>query len=129
MAVYAGTPHVATNSDGSAADLIPADLDPATHPIVAQHFFGIEPLRPIGPIAADVVADLRRRRQVQRLHRRGDRVLGEFLAELGAEFSIQTPIDKKLDTYAEIESEALETAGGDEFWQPPLYEVERSAQE
>ncbi len=81
--------------------------------------------RHVGAVAAEVMADLRRRRKVQRLHRLGDRVLGEFLAELGAEFSIQTPIDKKLDTYAEIESEALETAGGDEFWQPPLHGVER----
>ncbi len=58
-------------------------------------------LRPIGPIAAEVVADLRFRRKVQRLHRLGDRVLGEFLAELGAERGIQTVIDQKLDTYAE----------------------------
>ncbi len=44
-------------------------------------------------VAADVVADLKFRRQVERLHRLGDRVLGEFLAELGAERGIQTVID------------------------------------
>ncbi len=82
-------------------------------------------LRPIGRIAAEVVADLRRRRKAQRLHRLGDRVLGEFLAELGAERGITTIIDQKLDTYIEIEPEVLEAAGGDEFWQPPLHGVER----
>ena len=42
---------------------------------------------------------------IQRLHGLGDRVLGEFLAEIGAERSIMTLIDRKLDTYAELEPE------------------------
>jgi hypothetical protein len=81
--------------------------------------------RSIGEIAAEVVADLRFRRQVQRLHRQGDRVLGEFLAEIGAERGITTIIDQKLDTYIEIEPEVLDAAGGKEFWQPPLHGVGR----
>ncbi len=81
--------------------------------------------RSIGAIAAEVVADLRRRRKVQRFHQHGDRVLGEFLAELGAELGITTIIDQKLDTYAQLEPEVLEAAGGDRFWQPPLHGVER----
>ncbi len=81
-------------------------------------------LRPIGPIAAEVVADLRFRRQVQQVHRLGDRVLGEFLAEIGAERGIQTVIDRKLDTFAAIDPEALEVTGGDDFWQPPLHGVD-----
>ncbi len=82
-------------------------------------------LRPIGQIAAEVVADMRFRRQVQQLHGRGDRVLGEFLAEIGAERGIQTVIDQKIDRYAELKPETLEIAGGDDFWQPPLHGVER----
>ena len=42
------------------------------------------------PIAANVVANLRFRRQVERLHRLGPRAIAELLAELGAERSIQT---------------------------------------
>ena len=80
--------------------------------------------RSIGDAAAEVVADLRRRRKVQLLHRLGGRVLGEFLAEIGAEYSIQTVIDQKLDTYAELELESLKAAGGSDFWQPPLHGVE-----
>ncbi len=93
-----------------AAELTPADLDPATHPIIARHFFGIEPFRSIGAIAAEVVADLRRRRKVQQFYRLGDSVLGEFLAELGAERGITSIIDQKLDTYNEIEPEVLDAA-------------------
>ncbi len=80
-------------------------------------------LRPIGEIAAEVVADLRRRRKVQQFYRLGDRVLGELLAEIGAERSIQTVIDQKLDRYTEIEPEALEVTGGDGFWPAPLRKV------
>ena len=81
-------------------------------------------LRPIGQVAIEVVADLRFRRQVIRLHRQGPRAVGEFLAELGAERSVQTPIDQKLDTYAQIEFETLEAAGGNDFPPVPLHEVE-----
>ena len=80
-------------------------------------------LRSIGAIAAEVVADMRFRRRIQQLHGLGDRVLGEFLAEIGAERSIMTLIDQKLDAYTELEPEALEVASGDRFWPSPLSEV------
>ncbi len=100
-------------------------IDPTSCPIIAEHFFGIEPLRPRGPVAvaADVVADLRRRRQVQRLHRRGDRVLGEFLAEIGAERGITTIIDQKMEKYINIDPAALEATGGDQFPAVPIHAV------
>ncbi len=123
MNSYTTALRVATDSDNSAVESTPADLDPAAHPIIAKHWFGIEPLRPIGEVAAEVVADLQFRRHVQRLHGLGDRVLGEFLAEISAERGIRTLIDQKLDTYAELDPEVLKAAGGDEFWHPPLREV------
>ncbi len=83
-------------------------------------------LQPFGPIAAGVVADLRFRHQVLRLHRLGPRVTAELLAEIGAERSIMTLIDRKLDTYAELDPEALEATGGDRFWPAPLSEVRRT---
>ena len=52
-------------------------------------------LRSIGQIAAEVVADLRFRRKVIRLHRQGSRAVGEFLAGLGAELGVQTGVVKK----------------------------------
>ncbi len=124
MRLYPSAQPVATVSRDRAADSVPADLDPGTHPIIAKHWFGVEPLRPDGPIAAEVVADLRFRRKVQRVHRLGDRVFGELLAEIGAERDITTIIDQKLDAYAEIEPEVLKAAGGDDFSPVPIHGVE-----
>ncbi len=70
MDMYTAKQPAATVSHDRAAELAPGDLDPGTHPIVCQHWFGIEPLRPIGPIAAEVAADLRFHRQVGQLHER-----------------------------------------------------------
>jgi hypothetical protein len=107
----------------SGANTAPDKFDPATHPILSRHWFGVESSRLVCPLAAEVVADLRRRRHVQQVHRLGDRVFGELLAELGAERGITTIIDQKLERYAELESEVLQAAGGDEFWPTPVREV------
>ena len=82
-------------------------------------------LRPIGETAASIVADLRFRHQVEHLQRLGARATAELLAAVGAERGIQTVIDQKLATYAELDPETLEATGGDDFWQPPLHGVER----
>ena len=75
--------------------------------------------------AAEVVAELKFRRQVEHLHRLGPRVVGELLAEIGTERSIMTLIDQKIETYAGLDLEALETTGGDGFWPTPIFEVRR----
>lgn len=36
---------------------------------------------------------------------------------------MMTVIDGKLETYAELDPEVLEAAGGDGFWPLPLHEV------
>ncbi len=76
-------------------------------------------------VAADVVADLRFRRQIERLHRLGPRAVGELLAAIAAERSIMTLVDQKLTTYTELDSTALAAAGADKFWPAPLREVPR----
>ncbi len=58
--------------------------------------------------------------------RLGPRAVGELLAEIGAERSVMTVIDQKLDTYANLEPETLEVTGGDRFWPAPVYEVQPS---
>ena len=75
------------------------------------------------PVAAEHVADLKFRRAVERLHRLGPRVVGEFLAEIGAARSITTIVDRKLATYADLDAAGIEAAGGDTFWPVPLREV------
>ena len=110
---------------GPAQGLPPADFDSGRHPIISRHFFGVEPPRFAGPVSAEQVADHRFRRKVQQVHRLGDRVLGEMLAEIGAERSIMTVIDRKLDRYADLDPKALEFAGGDDFPPIPIHGVER----
>ena len=82
--------------------------------------------RPIGEVAAEIVADLKFRRQVEHLHRLGARAVGELLAELSAERGIRTVVDRKLERYAELDRGALQATGGDEFWPAPLNEVQRT---
>ena len=53
----------------------------------------------------------------------GPRVLAEFLAEIAAERSITTIIDRKLAVYVDLDPAAVEAAGGDKFWPAPLREV------
>ena len=101
---------------------MPTGFDPAAHPVIARHIFGVEPF-PISLASSEVVADLKFRRQCQRLHALGPRVLDELLAELGAEHGIQTVIDQKLDRYAGLDPEAHEATGGNQFWALPLHEA------
>ena len=75
-------------------------------------------------VAAETVARLRFRRQVERLHRLGPRATAELLAEIGADRGIATVIDQKIDAYVNLGAGALEAAGGDDFWQPPLHGVD-----
>ena len=78
-----------------------------------------------GSQPADVVADPRFRRQVERLHQLGPRATAELLAEIGVERSITTIIDSKLAIYTELDPGALEATGGERLWLLPLREVER----
>ncbi len=79
---------------------------------------------PIGQIAAEIVSDMRFRREVKRLHELGPRVLAECLGELAAERGIRVIVERKIDKYAELDPEALQATGGDRFWQPPLHGVD-----
>ena len=83
-----------------------------------------EGFKTIGEAAAEVISDLKFRRQVEHLHRLGPRAVGELLAEIGVERSIRTVVDRKLQRYSELEPETLQAAGGDGFWPVPLREVE-----
>ena len=80
-------------------------------------------LRPIGQVAAEVVADLRYRRQVIRLHNQGPRILAEFLAEIAAERNIRVVVERKLDRFAELDPAALDATGGNHFPPKPLHEL------
>ena len=90
---------------------LPAGFDPAAHPIIARHFFGVEPFRQIGDVAAEVVADLKRQRQVARLHSLGPRPVLEALVEVEA----GVDLDRVLAAYARLDLEVVIALGGDKF--------------
>ena len=123
MNSYTAAPRIATNSDGRTAEPTPADLDPAVLPIIARHFFGVEPPRQNTLVTVDVVADLRRQRHVRQLYRLGPRVLDELLVEIGAERGITTIIERKIEKYAALDIDALEIAGGGRFPGQPIHVV------
>ena len=83
-------------------DSVPADFDAAAKPIICRHWFGIEPPRPVGPIAAEVIAELP--------------------AENTAERGSRTTVDQKPDHYAELDPAALDATGGNHFPPMPLHE-------
>ena len=113
------------------------DIDSETHRIFAAHFFGIAAersptlangneapgLRHIGPIAAEIVSEIRFRRKVEQVHSLGPRVTAELLAEIGAERSIRTVIDQKLEVYAGLDPSAVSAVGGDRFWPAPVHRI------
>ena len=101
----------------------PANFNAEACPILARHWFGLGPFRSIGGVAAEVVADLRFQRQVQRLHHLGPRAVGELLAEIGVERGIRTVVDQKLERYTALDPKAPEVTGGDTFWPVPPREI------
>ena len=76
-------------------------------------------------LAAETVANRRFQRQVAHVHSLGVRVVGELLAEIGAERGIRTLIDQKLAIYAELSPEVIEAVEGAGFWPAPLHELRR----
>ncbi len=70
-------------------------------------------------------ADVRFRRKVRRLLGRGDRLIVEMLAELGAERLIGTIIDQMVDRYLALSDEALGVTGARDFPPVPIHRVRR----
>lgn len=98
----------------------PEGLDPVRHRIIATHVFGWQP---VGVVAAQVVQDLTFRCKVRRLVAKGDRIVGELLAELAADRNLGTVIDELLDRFLAIPDEALDIANGRDFPPVPLHVV------
>ena len=79
----------------------------------------VGPLRSIGQVAEEVVADLRFHRQVEKLHRLGPRATGELLAEIGEQRHCRTFIDRRVEAYANLDPETVQALDGDQFPRPP----------
>ena len=77
----------------------------------------------VGSAAAEIVSDLRYRRQIEQVHALGSRVLGELLAEIAVKHSIVPTLHETLERYAGIDPQTLRALGGDKFSPAPLHEV------
>ena len=103
----------------SGAQGSPTGFDPSTHPILAIHFFGVDPPHPIGQTAASLVASPRRQRAAEHLHNLGPRPVLEALVEVEA----GADLDCVLADFAQLEPETVSRLGGDSFPPMPLQEV------
>ena len=108
MHLYTATQPVATNSDDSAAELTSADIDPDTYPLIAQHWFGVEPPCAIGQIHTTTPTSLRRHRQFEHVHRLGPRAI----EELAVEIANGEDLDRALSAYDRLTTEMLKATGG-----------------
>ena len=99
---------------------LPPGLDPSRHRIIATHVFG---WRQYNVTSAQIVQDVIFRRKIRRLVAKGERVVGELLAELAADRGLGTMIDAALDRYIDIPDAALDTTGGRNFPPNPLHEI------
>ena len=111
--------------DAGACAGLPADFDTNRLPIIDQHWFGIEPFRSVGELAAEIVCNIKFRRRIERLHAMGPRLFTEMLAELAASHSLGTVIDQSLDRYLALDDTALDITNGRKLPPAPLYEVSR----
>ena len=91
-------------------------------PVLCRHWPGFPPDTP-GDEPPPCVRDLRFRRNVEKLHHLGPRVLHEYLVEVGATRSIRTFLEDRIGDYAALDERVLAEFGGDKFAPLPLREV------
>ncbi len=101
---------------------LPTGFDPAAHPILSRHWFGV-PFHPTGSTTAALVASPRRQRAAEHLHSLGPRPVLEALAEVEA----GAGLDCVLADFERIDAEMVAELGGDKFWPAPLREVRRAS--
>ncbi len=104
---------------------LPLNFRPTDFPIISQHWFNVEPFRPVGELAAEVVADLRFRNKMTVLLAMGNRPVAEMVAEFAVHHGLEAELDQVLDRYLEIPTAALDATNGRDLPPIPLHEVSR----
>ena len=92
-------------------------------PIIARHFYGINPTRVIGRTAASLIADLRFRNKMTVLLAMGDRPVAEMVAEFAVRHGLEAELDQVLDRYLEITAVGRLQGNGRDFPPAPFHEV------
>ena len=92
---------------------LPANFSPDQHPILAVHFFGLQPL---GQAKVDrTILNLAFQRDVERLHRLGPRPQLELLREIEQRFGCGKFIRERVKRYAELDPAVVHATGGSRF--------------
>ena len=99
----------------------PPGFDPQQFPILAAHYFGVDPIA--NGVDTPALRDLRFRRHVELLHRRGPRALLEFLTAVGVERSITKFLEDEISAFADLDPDALAALGARDLPPVPLHEV------
>ena len=102
-----------------APDSAPADFDATANPIISRHWFGIDPLRPVGHVVLGVVAALKRQRQIEHVYRLGVRAVSELLREVADD----DDLDRALEAYGRLTPDLLKALSGDRFAPLPIHEA------
>ncbi len=100
------------------ADELQVGFNPAAHPIIATHWFGIEPRRQTSDVE-NMAARHERQRRIEHLHSLGPRAVGELLYEVAE----GEDLDRALGAYERITPDLLKALGGDRFPSAPLHEI------
>ncbi len=114
--------HCSSRAKSRGSNTALVNFDPAAHPIIARHWFGVEPPHPIGPIPVEAPASLRRHRQFEHVHRLGPRAM----EELAVEVANGEDLDSALAAYDRLTPEMLKATGGDRFPAQLIHEVQQS---
>lgn len=77
----------------------------------------------IGELISPIIENVRFRRNVDALHRKGPRCVYELLKEVGARFDCQEFINQRTERYAAIKDDDLDDVGGHDLPQEPLHTV------
>ena len=103
----------------------PREVDVSGFRILRAHWPGFPPVEHggVGDNAPPLVRDLRFRRNVEKLHRLGSRVLHEYLIEVAAQRSILTILEDKIGDYAALDRRVLAELGADRLPPVLLHEV------
>ena len=76
MHLYTPVPPVASSDALDPLDKLPAGFDPIANPIVSLHFFGVDPLRPVAPLAGTFARNPKWQHRIEPVRQSGPRTFG-----------------------------------------------------
>ncbi len=98
---------------------VPEGFNPAEFPILAEHWYGLQPRAQADDRQPEPVGD------IERLHRLGPRPQYELLREIERRYGFARFIRERVKAYGELDPELVQALGGARFPEAPVHEVRR----